>query len=275
MTYATILVHVHSGPAGAGALRCAASLAGRMDATLVGIGVQAVPPPPFTDPTGALAGDWVVAMRETVEGNVKDAHRLFRDAAARLSKPAIWETGLQMPGPAVARASRCADLIVVGLPAAGHDDIYSTARPGDLAIEAGRPVLIVPDGAAPLEGRRIVLAWKDSREARRAMSDGIPLFKRADEVLVLEVCDPDDAEGAKTRTDDVAAALGRHGVKAQAKVVAHEPADGHQILRQASLIGADLIVAGAYGHTRLGEWIFGGVTRDLLAHTDRYLLFSH
>jgi nucleotide-binding universal stress UspA family protein len=75
--------------------------------------------------------------------------------------------------------------------------------------------------------------------------------------------------------DDVAAALKRRGIKAEGKVVQDPHPDGFQILRQASLVDADLIVCGAYGHTRLGEWVFGGVTRDLLSQDDRYLLLSH
>jgi len=75
--------------------------------------------------------------------------------------------------------------------------------------------------------------------------------------------------------DDVAAALVRRGAKAQGKVVADAHADGMEILRQAALVDADLIVCGAYGHTRFGEWVFGGVTRDLLSQDDRYVLLSH
>jgi nucleotide-binding universal stress UspA family protein len=210
-----------------------------------------------------------------VEKRLQDARLVFTEASANLAKPAIWESGMQLPGPAIARACRAADLVVIGLPDKAASDPYSVVRPGDLAIEAGRPVLIVPNVPEALTARRIVLAWKDSREARRAMTDALPLFKRAEEVLVVEICAPEDEDDAKIRTRDVAAALARHGVNAVAKVEAHATPSAHQILRQASLIGADLIVCGAYGHSRLGEWVFGGVTRDLLAQTDRYLLFSH
>lgn len=275
MSYASILVHVQTQPESQGALHTARDLAQRFEATLIGVAAQAVPPAPFSDPLGNIASEWTMAMRDTVADNLKEAERTFRKACENLVKPAIFESGMQLPGPAVARAARAADLVVVNLPNSSHRDPFAAVAPGDLALEAGRPVLVVPEGLRELEGRQIVLAWKDSREARRAMIDALPFLVRAEEVLVLEVCAPDEERDAKIRTDDVAAALARHGVKARAKVVAHEPADAHQILRQASIMGADLIVSGAYGHSRLGEWIFGGVTRDLLAHTDRYLLLSH
>jgi nucleotide-binding universal stress UspA family protein len=274
MTYAAILVHVQTTPHGPATLKCARALADSFDASLIGLGVQSVPPPPYSDPT-SLAGDWVVAMREGVEKNLKDAHRLFKASAANLSKPTLWECGMQLPGPAIARAARGADLIVCTKPDKGHDDPFTSVRPGDLAMEAGRPVLIMPHDAPPLSAKRIVLAWKDTREARRALSDAMPFFERAEAVLVLEVCDSDQEADAKIRTTDVADHLSRHGAAATALVVAHAPADAHQILRQASIFGADLIVAGAYGHSRLGELVFGGVTRDLLEQADRYVLLSH
>jgi nucleotide-binding universal stress UspA family protein len=275
MPYASILVHVTPTPEGERALKCAAMLADQMDATLIGLGVQALPPPPMGDPSGMVTGDWIVAMRELIEDNLKKAHLSFKAASHNLSKRAIWECGIQLPGPAVARSARAADLIVVTSPAAGNDDGYAVVRPGELAIETGRPVLVVPRDARPLAAKRIVLAWKDTREARRAMSDALPFFQKAEEVLVLEVCEPGQEADAKIRTGDVAEALARHGVNATPRVEAHHPADAHQILRQASIFGADLIVLGAYGHSRLGEWVFGGATRDLLDNTDRYLLLSH
>jgi nucleotide-binding universal stress UspA family protein len=272
MSYASILVHVQTDPPGAAALECACAVAERFEATLVGIGVQAVPPAPFSDPA-TLAGDWFVLMREAVEKNLKNAARRFKYATQNLAKPTIWECGLQLPGPAIARAARAADLIVACRPE--HNDPFSFVNPGDLVIESGRPVLVPPPNATPLHARQVVLAWKDTREARRALSDAMPFFEKAEEVLVLEVCHADDEADAKIRTDDVVAALARHGITAQGRVVVHEPADAHQILRQASIFGADLIVAGGYGHSRLGERVFGGVTRDLLEHADRYVLLSH
>jgi len=95
-------------------------------------------------------------------------------------------------------------------------------------------------------------------------------------VLVVEICEDESTEDARIRTEDVAEALRDRGVKAEAKVIAsgHDGA-GAQILDATTAFRSDLIVLGCYGHSRLGEWVFGGVTRDLLAQDDMYLLLSH
>jgi nucleotide-binding universal stress UspA family protein len=275
MTYAGVIVHVQAGPEGAERLACACHVAAMFEATLIGVGAQAIPPLLLGDPTGALSGDWYVAMRETVEGELKAARQAFEAAVANLAKPAVWESGMQLPTPALARASRAADLIVANVPPSGRDDPYTAVRPGDIALTSGRPVLVAPHAAEPLEAKRIVLAWKDTREARRALTDALPFLQRAEEVLVLQVCREEDLEDATICSEDIVAALGRHGVSARPKVALRERGDARDILHEAGLFGADLIVAGAYGHSRLGEWVFGGVTLDLLSQNGRYLLLSH
>jgi nucleotide-binding universal stress UspA family protein len=149
--------------------------------------------------------------------------------------------------------------------------------PGALVLRAGRPVLAVPPGVNSLGGRRIVVAWKDSREARRAIQDALPFLRRADEVIVVEVCETsDEVTDSQARLRDVAQYLKRHQIKAVAERV--RPVEGaavNSLLRLAQDESADLIVAGAYGHSRLGEWIFGGVTQGLLARSPVCCLFSH
>jgi len=165
---------------------------------------------------------------------------------------------------------------VVGGGARRHESPYRDVTPAALTLQAGRPVLVVPTNGQPLSAGKIVLAWKDTREARRALTDAMPFFESAEGVLVLEVCEGDGVEDARIRTEDVAESLRRRGVKADAKVVTqdHHPASV-RILDEAAAIGADLIVLGCYGHSRLGEWVFGGVTRDLLDQDEIYLLLSH
>ena len=275
MPYAAILVHARAAPEALPALKCARALAEMFNATLIGVAAEMIPPPPSDDGISSISGPWVVAMREISEANLVKAKTLFHEVASGLAKPTLWECGLQLPGPALAAAARGADLLVASGPTGKHQDPYSQISASDLAMTSGRPVLVTPADGAPFVGKKIVLAWKDTREARRAMADAMPFFQRADEVLVLEVCDERDGADAAIRTEDVVQALKRHGVVAQAKVAGHKPADGHEILRQAALFGADLIVAGAYGHTRLGEWAFGGVTHDLLTQHSLYVLLSH
>ena len=107
------------------------------------------------------------------------------------------------------------------------------------------------------------------------MADAMPFFEQAERVVVAGICPEIDKKQVKIEVEDVAGALKRRGINAEAKVVEDAHPDGFQILRQASLEGADLVVCGAYGHTRLGEWVFGGVTADLLSQEQVYLLLSH
>jgi nucleotide-binding universal stress UspA family protein len=143
-------------------------------------------------------------------------------------------------------------------------------------MQAGRPVLVVPPGVSVLHGRRVLVAWKDTREARRAVADALPLLTQAEEALVLEVVrDDDEREQARRRVDDVVAFLVRHGaatrgdvLESRGRVVADD------LLLATERQGADLVVAGGYGHARLREWAFGGVTRDLLARCPKCCLLS-
>jgi nucleotide-binding universal stress UspA family protein len=275
MSYASILVHVDTAEAAAPRLASARFLAESFDATLVGLAAEMIPP--LISDTGfyGVSGDWYAVMREDIEGRLRAARKTFNAATTGLSKPTLWECGIQYPANAMEHSSRGADLIVASSNARGGQTIYRDADPAELAMVSGRPVLVVPPNGGPLDARRVVLAWKDTREARRALSDAMPFFERAEAVLVLEVCPAAEAADAKIRTDDVAEALRRHGANAEPMVASHHSADGHEILRQASLFGAGLVVAGSYGHSRLGEWVFGGVTRDLLSQDQTYVLLSH
>jgi nucleotide-binding universal stress UspA family protein len=275
MTYAAVLVHVQPDSDAAPRLACALDVAERFGAAVIGVGAEMIPPLAFDGGFYSLEADWATAMREAIDERLKLARKQFADAAKELGNKAVWESGLQLPAPAIAAASRAADLIVAGGTTNRHSDPYRDAAPGELALTSGRPILVAPSHGPALTGKRVLLAWKDTREARRALSDAMPFLEGAEAVHVVAVCPEIDAEQAKIQVDDVAAALKRRGIKAEGKVVQDPHPDGFQILRQASLVDADLIVCGAYGHTRLGEWVFGGVTRDLLSQDDRYLLLSH
>ena len=274
MGYAAILVHVQTNKEAKLRLDCACALAEAFDAALIGVGAEVFPLLAPDYGYYAMQGEWYALMHKAVDENLARARAVFDAAAKDRVKTTIWESGVRPPIEAVAEASRGADLIVVGAGDARRENSYEDAPTGELIIAAGRPVLVVPKHAKPFVGDKVVLAWKDSREARRAMSDAMPFFKRAESVMVLEVCGKDDVADAELRTKDVVTALARHGVSAVAKVALGH-GDAEQIAHEADAFGADLIVAGGYGHSRLGEWVFGGVTRSLMAQDARYVLLSH
>jgi nucleotide-binding universal stress UspA family protein len=154
---------------------------------------------------------------------------------------------------------------------------FNVAAPGELVLQAGRPAIIAPEETSLLKFQSVVAAWKDTREARRAISDALPVLKRAGTVVVAEVCFHQDAVAAKVRLDGVAECLLRHGVHALTQVCVEEKGvhATQQFLEMADQHKADLIVAGAYGHSRIQEWVFGGFTRALLTQTSRAVLLSH
>ena len=164
---------------------------------------------------------------------------------------------MEFPGEFVARNARAADLIIAG-GQAGRADTTRQIDPGDLALRAGRPVLVVPSDTEFLKLACVVVAWKDTREARRAVVDALPLLHIAREVLVVELLAPDeDQAAAKSRVDDVAHWLERRGISASsiATKALIGVTDRLTILAQDE--GAGVIVAGAYGHptsSGVGFW---------------------
>jgi nucleotide-binding universal stress UspA family protein len=275
MSYSAVMTHVQSDPEALPRLNCAVDVARRFDAAMIGVGAEMLPPQAFEGSIYSTGPDWAPALRDIIDGRLAAARKLFSEAARDLKGGCEWLSGVQLPTPALSAASRSVDLIVAGGAPHKMRDPYANCSTAELAITSGRPVLVAPPNAPPLSAKQVVLAWKDSREARRAMSDAMPFFEQADRVVVVAIVAKADAEDGRRQIDDVANALKRRGIKAEAKLVEHAHADGFELLRQATLEHADLLVCGAYGHSRLGEWAFGGVTADLLSQESIYLLLSH
>lgn len=270
----TLLVHVQPEAEAAPRLAAAADLAGKLDATLFGFAAEMLPPIAASDPSGLLGGQLVTAALDVIDTNLSSATARFKRETTSLRTD--WLSVQAFPVQAACQLARSADLIVAGGSTLDRRDGYRWCDPAELALQAGRPVLVVPPAGGRLEAQRVVVGWKDTREARRALADSLPILKCADDVLVLEVCGRDDAEGAEVHTRAVVDFLLRHGVSARSKVIAgaHQEASSH-LQVEAGALGADLIVTGAYGHSRLGEWVFGGVTFALLHDPQRFLLLSH
>jgi len=175
--------------------------------------------------------------------------------------------------------ARYADLAVIGQ--SDPDDVTLGASedlPERLILGAGRPVLVVPyAGRFESIGRRVLLAWNATREASRAANDALPILTRAERVTVLSVnpsvgpAGHGDVPGA-----DIALHLARHGVRAEAASVATSDVSvDDMLLSQAADAGADLLVMGAYGHSRLGELILGSATRHILRQITLPVFMSH
>ena len=198
----------------------------------------------------------------------------FRDQGQCLEQ-VEWRTALESPYELISREARAADLVIVGARHAAGE-MRDLVDPGVVLLRAGRPVLVVPDIIAPLQLRRAVVAWKDTRECRRAVRDALPFLQEAKEVLLVEIGESEAKARAKSALADVATYLVRHRVIVADQIwrQAHGPA-ASELLDLVRDEGADLIVAGGYGHSRLGEWIFGGVTHELLASSPVCCMLSH
>jgi nucleotide-binding universal stress UspA family protein len=178
----------------------------------------------------------------------------------------------------VALHARHADLVVLGQ-ADPEDGPPSAAGTVAAALfDSGRPVLVVPyAGTFVTAGRRVLVGWNASREAARAVNDALPLLVGA-EVVTVSAVNPRrglDGHGDEPGAD-IALHLARHGVKVDVEHSAAPEIEAADILlNRASELSADLLVVGAYGHSRLREMILGGVTRSLLRQMTVPVLMSH
>jgi nucleotide-binding universal stress UspA family protein len=145
-----------------------------------------------------------------------------------------------------------------------------------LVLTSGRPVIVLPPRGTVFGVRRILVGWNAEREAVRAVADALPLLVRAEVVEVL-VIDPESRRAAHGQEPgaDIARYLARHGVHVEVRRLSSGSEDaGHVLLSHAADFGADLVVMGAYGHSHLNEWIFGGVTRTALREAGLPVLMS-
>jgi nucleotide-binding universal stress UspA family protein len=272
MSYSTIMVLVEPDHPDEARLQIAADLAARYDSRAIGVAAADIQPMYFAE--GLAAEEFLEKDRAAIERKIADAEQIFRKHF-KASQPVEWRGQLALPTDFAAQQARAADLIVAGSHR-GRSDPLRQADPGELVLRAGRPVLIVPQGVARISLKTVLVAWKDTREARRAINDALPLLHKAEEVVVVEiVADQSERAAAKARVEDVAAWLVRRGI-ATASIASKQligVPDQLEII--ANDEGADIIVAGAYGHTRFTEWVFGGVTHSLLKSGKRCTLMSH
>ena len=261
MHFKTIIVHAQSGADSEPRLKAAASLARRFDGALIGVGAVAFTLLPDIG-YGYTSAEVFQALLDQIKDDLKRAQAVFTDCVGA-GVDATWRESMNLPALAVAELAGAADLAVVGRSAGQEQRVFVDG--GDLVMRAGIPVLVMPAAVDQVDARHILVAWKNSREARRAVGDALPFLKEARRVVVAAVQEDGDAAALQAELDDVAERLRRHGVTVETHLSPRlELSVPDQLLGMVESQGADLIVAGAYGHSRLREWIFGGVTHRLL-----------
>jgi len=256
MTLAAIMVTVDSDPASNGRISLAGDLARRFGSVLIGVAGW-----PLIKRPGEKVPDNDLADRASKE--LRTLGERFRKIAEEFAVRVEWRSSMDFPREVIPKEARAADLLVIG----------QSMLPGD--VVHGRPVLVVPPQINRLEFSRILVAWKDTREARRVIRDALPFLKLADEVTIAVAKTP-GAEDADAQVADVSKYLDRHDVRVAQQIATVASEDEEVVLLDlAKQHRINLIVAGAYGRTRLSEWIFGGVTRHLLLNSPVPCLLSN
>jgi nucleotide-binding universal stress UspA family protein len=274
--YKTILVHVDNGKHCPKRLDIAVQLAQRYEAHLVGL--HALSPEHLAALGATEAAPIVIeAQKRRAAEAALVAQTVFRRAVEKAGLAnSEWRTSSDEAVAAITLHARYADLVVMGQPdpedSAGVDAVVAH----EVVLAAGRPVLFVPfAGRFEQLGTHVLLAWNGSREATRAATDALPLLRQADKVSVVTV-NPHGRLHGDIPGADIGLYLARHGVRVDVSTIVGTEVDaGNLLLSRAADLGCDLIVMGAYGHSRLRELVLGGVTRTLFDSMTVPTLMSH
>ena len=253
----------------------AAAVAELFDAHVTGLQVHTLPELiAVTDPTAStylqtlLAESQARAQKITDAVNVEFAGLTVPNELRRLD---VYPSGV---GAALASEARTADLFIGTRPygdPAGGERIEET-----VLFRSGRACMFVPPASKPGKFDTVFVAWKNTREAARAVAEAMPFLRRASQVIVGLV----EEEGASEQFGiepgaDIGRYLSRHGVAAEIRPINGWVYAGEALLNESQRTGAEMVVMGGYGHSRFREWVLGGVTRHLLTHAAVPVLIAH
>lgn len=276
MNYKTLLVHIDDSRHSDARVAVALELAQRWDAHLIGLYVvcQDLFRPLFKE-DGSLRLAELEAQYVEREQKARDT---FLAAGERAGRTIEWRAP---PGPALEVAmlhARHADLLVLGQVDPKDPAAYIERNfVGNLVLAAGRPALVIPyAGKVRTLGENVLVAWDGSREAARAAADALPLLKRA-RFVGVDIVQRTGQHASAPEGIDVAAWLDAHGVRASFSTAPHQTGvgTGATLLNRLSDRHVDLLVMGAYGHSRARERVFGGVTRTMLESMTVPVLMAH
>jgi nucleotide-binding universal stress UspA family protein len=233
--------------------------------------------------SGAMIDDMMTACEKEGTQHLTEVRDMFDQFCGRYAIPvtdeppgppemsAAFVTDVGMEDELVAFRGRMADLIVVGRPS-GDDEPALHATLNSALMESGRPVIAAPRDPITSIGKSVAIAWNGSAEAARAVSAALSFLIKAESVTILVAEEGDHMAPAS----ELEAHLAWHGVSSEIrKVVPSGGAVGAALLKAVTDCGADLLVMGAYTHSRLRQLILGGVTRHILDHAPLPVLLSH
>lgn len=274
MNYKSVMVGLALDRPNDACLRVAGDLAERFGAQVIGVAASDLRPPMYFA-EGAVAQKLLDEEAAAVENRLAELEAEFRAAVAKRAAVVSWRSARALPVPYMLQQARAADIVVVGARAEVMVDPCSAPDPSDLLMQLGRPLVVVPPATEWLDLRSVLVAWKDVGEARRAAFDALPILAAAKEVTIAEIPEQEGRRAdALAHVADVAAWLQGHGVAANTVVPEKTGGVTGQIEDIAAHVGAGVVIAGAYGHSRLREWVLGGVTRHLATLSRRCAFLS-
>lgn len=279
MSYKTILVCLTNKINAEPLTKIACNIARQFNAHLVGI--HTLPSlsvyPGISVP---LSSDLEVSFKKEQLNEAEEIERIFQEHAGQEDFVSEWrsvETQSHSAADVIVEHARCADLVIMPQPDYAHDrgDQHTIQR--NVIEQSGRPVLVIPSyGTFESVGENVLVGWSATKEATRAVHDAIPFMRDAKTANIFWV--------SKTASDEtylahsareIATTLDRNGVKANVeRRVEHDISIGDELLNEASDTGADMIVAGAYGHSRVYDFMVGATTPHLMKHMTVPVLFS-
>lgn len=278
MAFKDLLVVLDTSQSCATRLDVATGLAARFGAHLTGLYTSPPPQVPAmieSQLTPELVELQIRALNEATER----VQELFKRRGEGSGFTTEWRVREGEAGEVATLHARYADVAIVGQVDPESAELGSAGDlPERIVLGAGRPVLVVPyTGTFKTVGQRVLVAWNAGREATRAVNDALPLLQGASKVTVLAVNPRGGLHGhGEVPGADIALHLARHGVRAEASALkSDDVAVGALLLSQAADLDADLIVMGAYGHSRLREVVLGGATREILRSMTVPVLLSH
>jgi len=275
MTYQTLMVHLQLGRSNTALLKTANDFADAFHTDVIGI--AAGQPTQMIYGQGYALLDFLNQEHEKITKEISESEVAFRNAFKGYSKTTEWRSTVTLGSLSeyIVEEACSADILITEIAPTDFYEGPIGVNAGELILQSGRPVMVVPATAKKLKLEQMLVGWKDTREARRAIVDALPLLKEAKHVTVVEIVAENGTAAAVKRLEQVVTWLKRHDIIADYLVHPSINDDATQFISIAKDQGADIVIAGAYGHSRLREWVLGGVTNDLLQRAELCTLFSH
>lgn len=274
MTIKSILALADGGAGTEATLRAALVVAGSFSAHLDVLHVRADPetmvPIVGEGMSGAMVEQVMDAMVKSVDSRMKTARDVYQRVCGSAGGQVAWREVTGREPEVTAAAARLADLVVLGRPDSAEEAPMAATIDAGL-FDTGRPVLVAPPQAPSVIGSRVVVAWNGSSQSARAVASALPFLKQAQQVVIIVGGSHDSHAPAS----GLVSYLERHQVRATVESFTFTGSIGKAILEQAGRLGADLLVMGAYGHSRLREMMLGGATREVLAGATVPVLMAH